>query len=142
MSAIPFRQQTATKQTILKLYNTPYALDPYYDRLASQGYHVLNGTTYQVALALAQDTRPDLILVYDDLAQQIDALKWLALQHGDNKHGWLATVPLLILADAARVPLLRKEEIPDRVVVLQRRADTLNQVTRTVKTLLHNSGRG
>ena len=43
---------------------------------------------------------------------------------------------MLILADQERVPLLKTEELPDRVIVLPRRADTLNQLTRTVKRLI------
>ena len=62
-------------------------------------------------------------------------MRWLELQHND-RFSWMAMTPLLILADAARVPYLRLEELPDRVVVVQRRADTLNQLTHTVKYLL------
>ena len=65
MSAIPLRQE-APRQTILKVYNAPYTLDPYHDRLESQGYNVLDGGTYEEALRLAHEQRPALIMVYDD----------------------------------------------------------------------------
>ncbi len=58
------------------------------------------------------------------------------MQHMDS-NPQLAMIPILILADASRVPELRIEELSDRVVVLQRRADTLNQLTRMVRQLLH-----
>ena len=135
MSAIPLRQQSPRQTTILKVFNTPYTLDPYHDRLESQGYRVIDGSNYEDAIALAHKYQPALILVYDDPDSGVDALRWLALQHGD-RFGWMATTPLLILADASRVPFLRYEELPDRVVVLPRRADTLNQLTHMVKYLL------
>lgn len=134
MSAIPLRHE-APRQTILKVYNAPYTLDPYHDRLESQGYTVLDGGSYEEALRLAHENRPALIMVYDDPESGIDAVRWLELQHND-RYGWMAMTPLLILADAARMPYLRQEELPDRVVVVQRRADTLNQLTHTVKYLL------
>jgi hypothetical protein len=135
MSAIPLRQEASQPICVLKLYNTPYTLDPYHDRLESQGYKVIDGSTYKDALTLAHEHRPLLILVYDDPEQGVDALKWLEIQHTD-RYSWMATTPLLILADSARLSLLRAEELPDRVVVLQRRADTLNQLTHMVKYLL------
>lgn len=138
MSAIPLRQE-ANHHTILKLYNTPYALDPYRDRLTSQGYDVLDGSNYRESIALAHRHHPHLFLVYDDPESGIDALEWIALQHWD-RFGWMATTPLLILADSSRLEALKTEELPDRVVVLQRRADTLNQLTRMVKYLLHANG--
>jgi hypothetical protein len=45
-------------------------------------------------------------------------------------------IPLIVVADSDRVPALRVQELPDRVVVLRNRADTLNQLTRTVQRLL------
>lgn len=134
MSAIPL-WDSESRTCILKLYNTSYTLDPYHDRLASQGYKVIDATNYHVALDLAHEFYPSLIMVYDDPDSNIDALKWLELQHTD-RFSWMATTPLLILSDPARIPLLRTEEQPDRVIVLQLRADTLNQLTRTVKRLL------
>ena len=77
-----------------------------------------------------------LVVVYDDPEGKIDAVHWLEMQHTDPLPR-LAMTPLLVLADANRVPDLRKEELADRVVVLQRRADTLNQLTRAVKRLLN-----
>lgn len=136
MSALPLAlREDVARATILKLYNTTYSLDPYHDRLVSVGYDVIDATAYADALTLAHARQPDLIVVFDDPEAGIDALKWLELQHNDRA-SWMPVTPLMILADAARVPLLRLEELPDRVVVLQRRADTLNQLTRTVKTLL------
>ncbi len=134
MSAIPLRQE-APKTCILKLYNADYTLDPYTDRLVSQGYEVVNVHQYDEALLAAHRCHPALIVVYDDPATDVDAVHWLEIQHTDRE-SWMAMTPLLILADASRVPALRIEEIPDRVVVLQRRADTLNQLTRAVKRLL------
>ncbi len=134
MSAIPLRQE-APKTCILKLYNADYTLDPYTDRLISQGYEVINVHNYEEALLEAHRRHPALIVVYDDPATNVDAVHWLEMQHSDREP-WMAMTPLLILADASRIPTLRIEELPDRVVILQRRADTLNQLTRTVKRLL------
>ena len=134
MSAIPLRQE-APKMCILKLYNADYTLDPYADRLMSQGYEVVNVRNYDEAVFTAHRCHPALIVVYDDPATEVDAVHWLEMQHMDRE-AWMAMTPLLILADASRVPVLRIEELPDRVVVLQRRADTLNQLTRAVKRLL------
>ncbi len=137
MSALPLRQQDY-QQTILKLYNSSFAIDPYHDRLASQGYNVIDGTTYENALALAHRHHPEVIILYDDPESGIDARRWIELQHYD-RYGWMATTPLLILADAARIEALRVEELPDRIILLQRRADTLNQLTRMVKYLINAS---
>lgn len=137
MSAVPLRQDAPDKEKprILKLFNVPFTLDPYHDRLMSQGYEVFNGTTYEELVATAHQQRPAMFIVYDDPDSGIDGLEWLRRQHTD-RFGWMATTPLLILADAARVPMLRPEELPNRVIVLQRRADTLNHLTRVVNTLL------
>ncbi len=134
MSAIPFRQE-APSTCILELCNTDYTLDPYSDRLVSQGYEVVSAHNYDDALALAHQCQPALVVVYDSPDTNVDAVQWLEMQHTDP-NPQLAMTPLLILADASRVPTLNVEELPDRVVVLQRRADTLNQLTRTVKRLL------
>jgi hypothetical protein len=136
MAAIPLiRRQEAPKTCVLELCNTSYPLDPYSDRLKSQGYEVVSASNYEDALKLAYQCHPVLIVAYDDPEGKIDAVHWLEMQHTDPTPQ-LAMTPLLILADANRVPDLRKEELPDRVVVLQRRADTLNQLTRAVKRLL------
>ena len=135
MTAIPLRQEALRTTCILELYNTDYALNPYSDRLTSQGYEVVAARNYDEALKLAHECDPVLILVHDDLAADVDALRWLEMQHTDRA-SWLAMTPLMILADAERVPTLRAEELPDRVIVLQKRADTLNQLNRAVKRLL------
>ncbi len=145
MSAISIRQahhdepeshisQDATR--ILELCNTGTTLDLYSDRLTSNGYQVVSAYNYDEALNMAHEQRPALILVYDDPSTNIDAVRWLELQHSDRMPQ-LAMTPLLILADAARVPTLRIQELPDRVVVILRRADTLNNLSRTVKYLLN-----
>ncbi len=134
MSAIPLRQE-APKTCILKLYNADYTLDPYADRLSSQGYEVVNVRSYEEALEAAHRCHPALIVVYDDPATDVDAVHWLELQHSDRE-AWMAMTPLLVLADTTRVPDLQVEELPDRVVVLRRHADTLNHLTRAVKRLL------
>ncbi|SRR5260221_1821773 len=136
MSAALQLRSHEPRPLIVKLYNTDYALDPYGDRLISQGYDVMNASTYADALKLVRQYAPALILVYDDPEANVDAIRWLQLQHEDRV-ARLAMIPLLILADAERIPTLRFEEIADRVVILQRRADTLNQLTRTVRRLLH-----
>jgi hypothetical protein len=87
-------------------------------------------------LALAQHRQPELIIVYDNPDGGIDALKWLEMQH-TARLGWLAAVPLMILADASRAAELRPHELSDRVTVVLRRSDTLNQLSRTVKRLLN-----
>jgi DNA-binding response OmpR family regulator len=135
MTAIPLRREAPRTTCILELYNTDYALNPYSDRLTSQGYTVVQARTYEEALRLAREYDPVLILVHDDPAAHVDAVRWLEMQH-TARESWLAMTPLMILADAARVPELRIHELPDRVIVLQSRADTLNQLNRTVKRLL------
>ncbi len=137
MSAIPIRQPGPDVQRpyILEISNTGNLLDLYGDRLTSQGYEVLTAGNYADALKLARQYRPCLILIYDDPVSNVDALRWLEMQHSDNLPQ-LAMTPLVILADAARLPALRDEQMPDRVILLQRRADTLNHLTRTVKHLI------
>jgi DNA-binding response OmpR family regulator len=134
MSAIPLRQE-ASGTCILKLYNADYALDPFSDRLTSQGYEVVNVHNYEDALEEAHRSHPALIVVYDDPDTDIDAVRWLEMQHTD-RNAWMAMTPLLILADSSRVPELSIEELPDRVIILRRHADTLNQLTRAVKRIL------
>ena len=134
MTAIPLRQQ-APRTCILELDNSDYALNPYSDRLTSQGFEVIRARNYDEALRVAHDCGPVLIFVHDDPAANIDAVRWLETQHTDRA-SWLAMTPLMILADASRVPTLHLQELPDRVIVLQKRADTLNQLNRTVKRLL------
>jgi hypothetical protein len=136
MSALPLTLRDASIQgRILKLYNKTFTLDPYHDRLASIGYDVIDAANYADALVLAHRQRPDLFVVYDDPAAGIDALVWLDAQHND-RYSWMATTPLMILADAGRAAELHKHELPDRVVVVLRRADTLNQLARAVKRML------
>jgi hypothetical protein len=134
MAAIPIRSEDP-KTCILELCNTAYPLDPYSDRLTSQGYEVVSANNYDDALKLAHQCNPALVVVYDDPDGKVDAIRWLEMQHSDGVAD-LAMTPLLILADANRLPTLRVEELPDRVVVVPRRADTLNQLTRAVKRLL------
>jgi DNA-binding response OmpR family regulator len=137
MSALPIPLKDASIHgRILELYNASYALDPYHDRLASVGYDVINASSYAEALTLAQHRQPELIIVYDNPDGGIDALKWLEMQH-TARLGWLAAVPLMILADASRAAELRPHELSDRVTVVLRRSDTLNQLSRTVKRLLN-----
>jgi len=137
MSAIPIRQplHDAVRPYILEISNTGNILDLYGDRLTSQGYEVLTATNYADALKLARQFKPYIILVYDDPSTNVDALRWLEMQHSDSV-AQLAMTPLVILADATRLPAFREEYMADRVVVLQRRSDTLNQLTRAVKHLI------
>jgi response regulator RpfG family c-di-GMP phosphodiesterase len=137
---IPFHKDKDAGSTsngrILKVNNPAYTLDPYHDRLVSMGYEVIEASSYDEGITLAQQHQPELVVVYDDPATGFDALVWLDKQHND-RFGWVATTPLMILADASRSSELRIEELPDRVVILQRRADTLNQLTRMVRRLLN-----
>ncbi len=136
MSAVPLPKQDAWRTIIIQLYNNTYALDPYGDRLHSQGYDVINTTNYASALKAAHEFSPALIIVHDDPDKNVDSIHWIELQHTDRV-ATLAMTPMIILTDAARVPLLHGEELPDRIIVLQRRSETLNQLTRTVKRVLH-----
>ncbi|HRE48016.1 MAG TPA: hypothetical protein PLD47_09850 [Aggregatilineales bacterium] len=139
MSAISVQQEkrdAAPPVYILKVHNSPYTLDPYRDRLESQGFKVVDADTYDAGLNLAGRYRPSLVLVNDDPDTGINALRWLEMQH-TSRYGWLATTPLIILADETRLPFLRPEQLPDRVVVLQRRADTLNRLAQTARYLMH-----
>ncbi|GEM_PF-1217413 len=135
MSAIPMYRAQPWHAVIVKLYNNNYTLDAYSDRLHSQGYEVINTNNYTGALEMAREYHPALIVAQDDPAANIDAIRWLELQHSDHDPV-LAMTPLIIVADAARMSVLRTEELPDRVIVLQNRADTLNQLTRTITRVL------
>jgi len=120
---------------IVKLLHTSFALDLYSDRLTTQGYAVLNMTSYSAAIETARRYRPAVIVVHDDPAEGIDAARWIELQHTDQVAA-LAMTPLIILASPARALELRPQELPDRVVIVRNRADTLNQLTRTIQRLL------
>jgi len=135
MSAIRLPQPSDWRPLIVKLYHTGYSLDPFADRLFSHGYDVINTSDYNGTLKAAHETPPALFIVHDDLANGVDALRWLELQHMDRDTR-LAMTPLVILTDGARLPTLRPDAQPDRVILLQNRADTLNQLTRTVKRTL------
>jgi hypothetical protein len=132
--AVPLREESLSGR-IVKLFHSTYPLDPYHDRLVSVGYQVFDASLYADALKIAYAQRPDLILVFDAPHTGIDALHWIELQHNDLR-AWLAVTPLMIIAEADRMPVLQLEALPDRVVVMQRRADTLNQLTRMVKYVL------
>jgi len=144
MGAVAVVQQTpATTQTtihprqvvIVKLLHNSFALDLYSDRLTAQGYAVLNMSSYEAALVAARRYRPAIIVVHDDPDEKIDAAQWLQLQHTDQV-GALAMIPLIILASPARALELRPNELPDRVIIVRNRADTLNQMARTIQRLL------
>ncbi len=124
---------------IVKLSHSGYSLDPYADRLYSHGYDVINTTNLSSTAKAAREFHPALLIVQDDPAGGVDVLNWLVAQHTDADTA-VAMIPLVIIADAARVGLLRHEEQPDRVVVLMNRADTLNQLTRTVRRTLRAWG--
>lgn len=135
MSALRLPNPGFWRPLIIKLYKTSYSLDPYADRLYSHGYEVINTNTYSSTLKSARESRPALIVVHDDPDNGIDALDWLAMQHFDAASA-LSMTPLIVLADTARLPILGGERQADRVIILQNRADTLNQLTRTVKRTL------
>lgn len=135
MSAVLVAQQDALRTIIIQLYNNTYALDPYGDRLHSQGYDVINTTNYANALKAAHEFNPALIVVHDDPDKGVDAVHWIEMQHTDRVAA-LAMTPMIILADASRLTTLRAQELPDRIIVLQRRSETLNQLARTVKRVL------
>lgn len=136
MSAALLRQESPQPMYVVKLNNSAYTLDPYRDRLESQGLKVMDGETYEATLDLAVEYHPVLFVVHDDPGAGIDALRWLQIQH-TAPQGWMATTPLIILADESRMPELRREELPDRVLVLQRRADTLNRLGYVTRALLN-----
>src|SRR5262245_42788302 len=105
MSAISIRQTqhdrpepyTGHESTrILEVCNTGNTLDLYSDRLTSIGYQVVSAYNYDDALNMAHEQRPVLIVVYDDPATNIDAVRWLELQHFDRLPQ-MAMTPLLIL---------------------------------------------
>src|SRR5215813_13634312 len=123
MSAVAIRTlpeaATRPKTLLLELSNADLTLDPFQDRLISQGYDVITAKSYDAALKLARTESPAIIIVYDDPSTGIDAVQWLGLQHYD-RIGRLAMTPLVILADASRLNDLKPEELADRVIVLQR----------------------
>ena len=133
--AKPAPQSAKGRLVIVKLHHNQYALDLYADRLTAQGYSVITTSTYADALDAAHRYHPVLIIVHDDLESDIDAVRWLEIQHTDRVPA-LAMTPLIMLADSDRIAALRIQELPDRVIVLRNRADTLNQLTRTVQRLL------
>jgi len=135
-SAIPV---SVRRPLIVKWSHSGYSLDPYADRLYSHGYDVINTTNLSSTAKAAHEFHPALLIVQDDPAGGVDALNWLAAQHSDTD-ATVAMTPLIVLADVGRVGLLRHEEQPDRVVVLMNRADTLNQLTRTVRRTLRAWG--
>jgi hypothetical protein len=134
-AAIRMPQPSDWRPLIVKLFHTGYSLDPFADRLFSHGYEVINASDYNAMLKTGREMHPALIIVHDDPANGIDALHWLEMQHKDSD-ARLAMIPLIILTDGARLPTLQAEAQPDRVIILQNRADTLNQLTRTVKRTL------
>jgi hypothetical protein len=134
MSAIPLRRELPTS-VLLEISNADLAIDPFQDRLISQGYEVVSASSYQDALALARHELPAIIILNDNPANNLDAVKWIEFQHRD-RISKLAMTPLVILADSGRAEFLKGEELPDRILVVQRRADTLNQLTRIVKRLM------
>jgi hypothetical protein len=136
MSAVRQPQSNPWRAVIVKLYNTTYTLDPYSDRLNSLGYDLVNTTSYANTLKAARELRAALIIVHDDPNSGIDAIKWIEMQHMDPSPA-LPMMPTIVVCDLGRLATLRIEEIPDRVIVLQNRADTLNQLARTVKRILH-----
>ena len=69
----------------------------------------------------------------------VDAIRWIELQHNDPSP-ILAMTPLIIMTDYSRLSILRYEEMPDRIMLLQNRADTLNHLTRSVKRILRAWG--
>jgi hypothetical protein len=83
MAAIPIRSEDP-KTCILELCNTAYPLDPYSDRLTSQGYEVVSANNYDDALKLAHQCNPALVVVYDDPDGKVDAIRWLEMQHSDG----------------------------------------------------------
>src|SRR5258708_3030191 len=135
MSALLARQSDPFRAVILEIVNTGHTLDPYSDRLQSQGLEVISPNNYADALKIAHTYWRVLVVIYEAPETKIDARTWIEIQHTDRMLR-LATTPLLVLADASRVPLLRIDQLPDRVVIVPRRADTLNQLSRSVKRLL------
>lgn len=135
MSAIRLPQPSEWRPLIIKLHHTNYSLDPFADRLFSHGYDVINTNNYLATIKAAREMHPALIVVHDDLTNKVDAREWIGMQHYDHD-ARLAMTPIVVLADGARLPLLRPEAQPDRVIILQNRADTLNHLTRTVKRTL------
>ena len=141
MCAMPMLQPQVLPQTalsravIVKLHHNMYALDLYTDRLHTQGYTVITADNYKNTLDAVYRYRPALIIVHDDPASDVDAVKWLEMQHTDRIAA-LAMTPLIILADSHRAEELRVQEMPDRVIIIRNRADTLNQLTRTVQRTL------
>ena len=141
MYAMPMLQPQVSPQTalsravIVKLHHNLYALDLYSDRLHTQGYTVITADNYQNTLDAVHRYHPALIIVHDDPSSDVDAAHWLEMQHTDRVAA-LTMTPLIILADSERAAVLRVQELPDRVIVLRNRADTLNQLTRTVQRTL------
>lgn len=135
LQAPPSPQTALNRAVIVKLHHNLYALDLYSDRLQTQGYSVVSADSYAAMLDAVHRNRPALIIVHDDPAAGVDAVHWLELQHNDRVAA-LAMTPLIILADAERANQLKVQELPDRVIVLRNRADTLNQLTRTVQRTL------
>jgi hypothetical protein len=95
---------------------SPHRLDSIYSALITAGFQIVRSEASGDALQLARRCLPNLFLVNDDPAAGVDAEHWIEHQHADPV-AQLAVTPLIILAAAPRAPLLRSQEIPQRVVV-------------------------
>ncbi|PJF42079.1 MAG: hypothetical protein CUN55_10545 [Phototrophicales bacterium] len=87
------------------------------DHLIRAGFQVISVSTISEAERIIRRVVPTLILVFDDIKRNVDAMIWITQQQS-GASAQLAMTPLLILAHPSRQRLLRFQELPDRVRVL------------------------
>jgi DNA-binding response OmpR family regulator len=112
----------------MSLPNTPRPLvvkvdvarmqDTYGNHLITEGFQVVKAASIKDGIKVARRSKPDLILVIDNLKQNLDAAEWLEAQHNDSNVS-LALTPLVIIAPAKRAERLIIHELPDRVEIMQ-----------------------
>ena len=119
---------TLSRPLIIKIdVNPRRRRDRLTNDLGDAGFQVINALTIQSALKLGQRSQPHLIMVVDNLKRDLDAVQWLKAQH-TNPNSHMVAIPLLILADNARMQPLKIHELPDRIRVVSKQLSTADLV--------------
>lgn len=128
----------APRPIIVKLDAQRRRTDRVGDMLVEYGYQVVRGTSVREGLRVARRIQPDLIMVFDNLKAGLDGKAWLNEQHSDVSAENLAMIPLLIVTNTARLPVLKVHELPGRVKIVLKPSDNERFVP-IVNTLLSTS---
>lgn len=110
MSSVP-------RPLLVKIDVNHYRIDTLSAALIEAGFQLVKAASVKEGLKLARRCHPNLILALDNPQADVDAARWLEMQHSDPE-GSLVMTPLLILADEKRIERLKIHELPDRVKVL------------------------